>query len=65
MGIQVSDLQKKILIFLKKSSPVRPDIICWKLNISPKEFEKEFVSLRHMGKARNEKIGDQVVVHLW
>ncbi len=64
-GIQVSDLQKKILTFLKESGPVWPDIVCRKLNISLKEFEREFASLRHMEKTRGEKIGDQVFVRLW
>ena len=64
-GAPTSDFQKKILTFLKESGPVKPDIVCKKLNISPKEFEREFASLRHMEKVRAEKIGDQVVVRLW
>jgi hypothetical protein len=62
---QFTDLQKKILTFLKESGPARPEVVCRKLNIPPKEFEREFASLRHMEKARGEKVGDQIVVRLW
>jgi hypothetical protein len=64
-GDQLNDLQTKILAFLKENDGVRPEVLCRKLNLSPREFEREFAILRHMEKARGEKVGDQVILRLW
>ncbi len=64
-GDQFNELQAKILAYLKENGGVRPDILCRELNITPKELEREFASLRHMEKARGEKVGDQVILRLW
>jgi hypothetical protein len=62
---QFNELQVKILAFLKENDGVRPDILCRALNITPKELEREFATLRHMEKVRGEKLGDQVILRLW
>jgi len=64
-GDQFNELQTKILAFLKENDGVRPDLLCRELNITPKELEREFASLRHMEKARGEKVGDQIFLRLW
>jgi hypothetical protein len=53
------------MAFLKENDGVRPDILCRALNITPKELEREFATLRHMEKVRGEKLGDQVILRLW
>ena len=64
-GDQFTELQTKILAFLKENDGVAPDVLCRKLHITPKELEREFASLRHMEKVRGEKLGGQVVLRLW
>jgi hypothetical protein len=64
-GDQFTELQAKIMAILKKNDGVRPDILCRELSITPKELEREFASLRHMEKARAEKVGDQIILRLW
>jgi hypothetical protein len=64
-GDQFNELQAKIMALLKENDGVRPDILCRKLKISPKELEREFASLRHMEKARGEKVDGQIILRLW
>jgi hypothetical protein len=64
-GEQLNELQARILSFLKENDRVNPEVVCRKLQISPKDLEREFAVLRHMEKARGEKKGDRVVLRLW
>jgi hypothetical protein len=64
-GDQYNELQSKILAYLKENDGVRPDLLCRALNITPKELEREFAALRHMEKARGEKVDGQIILRLW
>ena len=64
-GDQFNELQAKIMAFLKENDGAKPDILCRELNITPKELEREFATLRHMEKARGEKVGGQIILRLW
>ena len=64
-GLALSPLQEKILAVLKGPGKMFPEEVCRLLGISRKELEQEFASLRHMEKIRAEKIGDQIILHLW
>lgn len=64
-GDQLNELQAKIMTFLKENDVAEPAILCRELKITPKELEREFATLRHMEKARAEKVGDQVILKLW
>ncbi len=63
--VQLSDLQQKIITFLKEAGGIKPEFICQKLNITYPELEREFASLRHMEKVRGEKVDGQIVICLW
>lgn len=63
-SVQLTELQARILDYLKEQGTATPEALCRALRISPKELEREFAPLRHMEKVRAEKVGEQIVLRL-
>ena len=63
----VTPIQSEILLILKETGGIEPQALLEKLKakLTQKELEREFATLRHMEKARGEKLGDRLVWRLW
>jgi late competence protein required for DNA uptake (superfamily II DNA/RNA helicase) len=61
----LTELQTRILNYLREQGKATPEDLCRALGITPKELEREFAPLRHMEKVRGEKAGDKVFLRLW
>lgn len=64
-GGNLTELQSRILEYLKEQGSATPDALCQALRITPKELEREFAPLRHMEKVRGEKVGEKIILRLW
>ena len=63
----LTSVQSKILSILKETGGVEPEDLLSRLNgeLTSKELEREFSTLRHMEKARGEKRGNKVFLRPW
>ena len=63
----LTELQTKILNIMEETGGIEPAALLERLGggMTFKELEREFSALRHMEKARGQKIGDRVVWRLW
>lgn len=63
----LTSVQSKILSILQETGGIEPKDLLGRLNgeLTVKELEREFSTLRHMEKARGEKRGNQVFWRLW
>ena len=59
--------QSKMLELLKEKGAMEPKQLLAKMgsNLTLKDLEREFATLRHMEKARGEKQGDKLLWRLW
>ena len=53
-GLEVTDLQSRILKFLEETGGAEPHVVVEKLNITFSDLEREVAALRHMEKVRGE-----------
>ncbi len=63
----LTPIQSEILRLLKEAGGMEPPVLLQQLGVelTLKELEREFATLRHMEKARGEKRGDRIVWRLW
>jgi hypothetical protein len=59
-GVELTDIQQRILDLLKDNGALTAPEICARLEISEAQFQNNFATLRHMELARGFKDGDQV-----
>jgi hypothetical protein len=64
-GLQVNELQEKILKILAETGGIEPGDLARRLGITPVELERETASLRHMEKLRAELREGRKYVMLW
>jgi DNA-directed RNA polymerase subunit RPC12/RpoP len=63
----LTPIQSKILRILKETGGIEPQVLLLILDaeLTPKQLEREFATLRHMEKVRGEKRGDRIFWRLW
>ena len=63
----LTSIQSKILKILDEKGAVEPDQLLSEMgsNLTLKDLEREFATLRHMEKVRGEKQGNKVFWRLW
>jgi NMD protein affecting ribosome stability and mRNA decay len=64
-GDQVNPVQRRILDALAETGGQEPQRLRERLDLDPKELERQLASLRHMEKVRAEMRGDRKVLVLW
>ncbi|MEW6139197.1 MAG: hypothetical protein AB1733_13270 [Thermodesulfobacteriota bacterium] len=65
-GLQLNEIQSRILDFLREVGEAEAPVICDRLQIDPETLKREFAALRHMEKARGKPKGDgTVLLCLW
>jgi len=64
-GLQLNDIQKKILQALEETGGVEFPVLVEKVGADAKVVEREFAALRHIEKVRAEMRGDKKVLRLW
>jgi hypothetical protein len=64
---RLTPIQSKILGILSETGGIEPQVLLQKIDadLTLKELEREFATLRHMEKARGEKQGHQILWRLW
>ena len=64
-GVEVTEIQAKILRILEETGGTAPETVCERLGVKPSEFEREIATLRHMEKVRGEMREGKRVLRLW
>ena len=64
-GLEINEVQKKILQILEESGGIEPRLLVDRLQIKPSDLEREIAALRHMEKIRGELRDGKKVVRLW
>ena len=62
---ELTDMQEKILRFLKDAGETEPDTICENLHIDRVELQRNIAPLRHMDKIRGANREGRIVFRLW
>ncbi|MBU2548494.1 MAG: hypothetical protein KKB20_08810 [Proteobacteria bacterium] len=64
-GAGLTDLQTRLLNILEETGGVPGPVLAERLNLTPRELEREVAALRHMEKVRGERREGRIVVRLW
>jgi hypothetical protein len=65
-GLQLNDVQQRIVQFLKEVGEAERATICEQLKIDPDTLQREIAALRHMERVRGKPKEDgKVVICLW
>ena len=63
--VELTELQSRILNFLKETGGEEPEAVCRRLQIPLPDLEREIATLRHMEKARAELREGKKFICLW
>jgi len=64
-GINLSEIQSKILQILKDTGGIKAEILAEKLNLDQSELQREVATLRHMEKLKAAMKDGEKILCLW